>query len=69
MIVVARLIGSPTPLDRDDRKTEMIRKRKEPDAGGGGVGLLILTGNWEEEMSPADEGALGGGVLCLREHR
>jgi hypothetical protein len=25
------------------------RKRKEPNAGGGCVGLLILTGNWEEE--------------------
>jgi hypothetical protein len=34
----------PTPLTDD-----LAENKKEPDAGGGCIGLLIRIGNWEEE--------------------
>ncbi|MBW9051922.1 hypothetical protein JNB85_05770 [Rhizobium mesosinicum] len=30
---------------------------------------MILTDNWEEECCQSDEGALGGGVRCLRDYQ
>ena len=43
-------------------------KKKRARCGRRCTGLLILTDNWEEECCQSDEGALGGGVRCLRDY-